>query len=192
MKIKVFDATSKTLLKTYSTTFNINAQMSIRILPDQKKLVSISENTSQDDEAILFDLDDSGNILSSNKVTDNTYPFSSYSCAIAPNGESMIFNRKIMDKDLKQLGILSNSNSSGTVPIYSPDGAHILTIDGFSNFQIIEMKDFQTIRTIPFKGSSSFNFSSAIFLTNTEYVSFAELFLAGGGRRILISKTKFI
>jgi hypothetical protein len=193
MKVKVFDATSKALLKTYNTIYNVDSRMSLRILPAQKRLLALYENNSQDDEAILLDLDDSGNIISSNIIVDNTYPFSSFNCAITPNGENIIFNRKaIMDKDLKQIGILPNFNSSNTVPIYSPDGAHILTNDGFSNFQIIEMKDFQPIRTIPFKNSSSFNFSSAIFLTNTEYVSLGELFLAGGGRRILISKTKFL
>jgi hypothetical protein len=195
LKIKVFDAATKALLKTHSTGFNIDSRMVIRIFPNQKRLLSYYENGGQDDEAILIDLDDNGNIMSSNKVVDISYPFNSYNCAIAPDGESVIFNKKnIMDKDLKSLAILNSvASNPGTLPYYSPNSAYLISDDGFSSSFIINMKDYQILKTIPFKSSSSsFVSSSPIFLTNKEYVSFGEQFISSFSRRIVISKTKFL
>jgi hypothetical protein len=195
LKVKVFDATSKALLKTYSTTYNIDSRMVIRIFPNQKRLLSYYENGGQDDEAILIDLDDNGNIMSSNKVVDVSYPFNSYNCVIAPNGESVIFNKKIiMDKNLKELSPFPGFGSnSGTFPHYSPNSLYVLSDDGFSSSSIIDMKNYQVLRTIPFKNTNSgFISSSPLFLTNTEYVSFGEQFLSSFNKRIIILKTKFL
>ncbi len=191
-KVKVFDAASKALLKTYNTGISMDYYMGIRILPGQKRLIAFSSN-NQDDEAILFNLDDNGNIISHNKIIDNTFPFSDFLCSIAPNGENIVLNKGyVMNKDLKQIGTVPIINSSNGISSYSPDGLYLLTNNGFSSYQIIDMRNLQIIKNIPFKNNSSFNFNFIVFLTNTEYISLGELFLPNGGRRIIISKTKFL